>query len=122
MHEMSLATRVIEIASEHARRHGAEQILAVQLRIGALSCVHKDALIFSFGLAAKDTILEGAKLQIVEVPVTVFCETCQSEAELSGIQMFRCPRCGTPSADIRQGRELDIDTIEIPSSNSEVRP
>lgn len=35
------------------------------------------------------------------------------EVELPGIQRFRCPHCDTPSGDIRQGRELEIESIEI---------
>jgi len=32
---------------------------------------------------------------------------------LDGVQSFRCPLCGEPSMDLRQGREMDIDSIEI---------
>jgi Zn finger protein HypA/HybF involved in hydrogenase expression len=32
---------------------------------------------------------------------------------LEGVQSFRCPKCGEPCSDMRQGRELEIDSIEI---------
>jgi hydrogenase nickel incorporation protein HypA/HybF len=113
MHELSIANSLVEIASEHAISAGAEKIKAITLRIGALSCVHQDALEFSFELITKDTMLEGANLEIIHVPVTVFCVPCNQEVELPGIQSFRCPRCDTPSGDIRQGKELDVESIEI---------
>ncbi len=113
MHELSIANRVLEIASEYAKNNGAEKVLAITLRVGALSCVHKSALEFSFELIAKDTVLEGAELKFIDVPVTVFCVPCNRELELAGIQRFRCPVCDTPSADIRNGQELEIETIEI---------
>lgn len=113
MHELSLAHSLIEIATEHARANGSDRVLAVTLRIGALSCVHRSALEFSFELAAKDTPLEGAELRIIDVPIAIYCESCKREVQLPGIQRFRCPHCDVPSADIRSGKELDILTIEL---------
>jgi hydrogenase nickel incorporation protein HypA/HybF len=120
MHEFSIANSLVEIATEHATNAGAEKINAVTLRIGALSCVHKNALEFSFELITKDTILEGAQLEVIDVPVTIFCAPCDKEVALDGIQCFRCPTCDTPSADIRHGRELDIDSIEITEMNKTI--
>ena len=113
MHELSIANSLVEIASEHARESGAESIQSITLRIGALSCVHKSALEFSFELVTKDTMLEGARLEFIDVPVSIYCEPCKREVQLPGIQRFRCPDCDTPSADIRQGKELDVETIQI---------
>ncbi len=58
-------------------------------------------------------MLAGSKLVIEELPVVIFCESCQTEVELPDIQRFRCPRCDTPSGDIRQGRELELATIHF---------
>jgi hydrogenase nickel incorporation protein HypA/HybF len=113
MHELSIANNVVEIATEYANTASAEKVSAITLRIGALSCVHKTALEFSFELVAKDTLLEGATLNMIQIPVTIFCKPCGQEVQLPGIQSFRCPICHTPSAEIRQGRELEIDSIEI---------
>jgi len=113
MHELSIANSLVEIATEQAQKAGAEKISATTLRIGALSCVHQSALVYCFELITKDTILEGSTLNIVNVPVMIYCPDCEQEVELPGIQKFRCPHCDTPSADIRQGKELEIDSIEI---------
>jgi hydrogenase nickel incorporation protein HypA/HybF len=113
VHELSIANRLVEIATEVAENEGAQKIESITLRIGALSCVHKKALEFSFELVTKETALEGATLKIIDVPVTIFCAECACEVELPGIQRFRCPVCDTPSADIRGGKELDIESIEV---------
>ena len=113
MHELSIANQVIEIVSSHARDEDAETVLAVTLRIGSLTCVHKDALEFSFELASQGTIAEGARLELIDVPVSIYCEVCQAVVQLPGIQSFRCPACGTASNDIRSGNELEVETIEV---------
>lgn len=113
MHELSIATNVVDIASRHAAEHGAGGVVAVTLRIGRLACVHEDALRSSFDLVRDDTPLAAAELRIVTVPVSIWCPACQAERELPGIERFACPICGTPSADIRSGRELEVESIEV---------
>ena len=113
MHELSIAERLIEIASEHADNAGALRVRSITVRIGRLSSVHHDALRFGFEIASEGTPLQGAALRIVDVPVTMHCAVCEREFELPGLQPFRCPRCDSPSGDMRSGDELDIDTMEV---------
>lgn len=113
MHELSIASNVVDLASQHAAEHGGARVAAVTLRIGSLACVHEDSLRFSFDLVREGTPLEEAELRIVTVPVKVWCVACQAERELPGIQRFACPVCDAPTADIRAGRELDLESIEL---------
>jgi hydrogenase nickel incorporation protein HypA/HybF len=113
MHELSIATSLIELASEHLAPEDAGRVAQVHLAIGALSCVHEESLRFGFDLVAQDSPLSGAKLVIRHIPVTVHCQPCGKTFELDGIQRFRCPVCDTPSADIRHGRELDLEYLEL---------
>jgi hydrogenase nickel incorporation protein HypA/HybF len=113
MHELSIASSIVEIAGEHARREGGGRVASVTLRIGRLSCVHEDALRSSFDLVTEGTPLAGATLAVIEVPVRIWCALCEAEVELPGIQRFACPACGHLSGDIRAGRELDIESIQI---------
>ncbi len=115
MHELSIANSIVEIAAEHARQQGGSRVTGVTLRIGRLSCVHEDALRYSFDLVSEGTPLAGASLAVIEVPVRIWCPDCRSEVELPGIQRFACPACGHLSGDIRAGRELDIESIQIES-------
>jgi hydrogenase nickel incorporation protein HypA/HybF len=113
MHELSIVQSVVDLATEQLQAAGGDRVVGVTLRIGALSCVHEEALRFGFELVTKDTPLEGATLSIVNLPVKIHCSQCDMEVELPTIQQFCCPVCQTPSSDIRQGQELDLDTLEI---------
>jgi hydrogenase nickel incorporation protein HypA/HybF len=113
MHELSIASSIVEIVGEHARREGGGRVASVTLRIGRLSCVHEDALRYSFDLVTEGTPLAGATLAVIEVPVRIWCALCKAVVELPGIQRFACPACGHLSGDIRAGRELDIESIQI---------
>jgi hydrogenase nickel incorporation protein HypA/HybF len=113
MHELSIATTIVEIAARHLREAGEDRAAAVTLRIGRLACVHDEALRHGFEMVSEGTPLAGAELRIVAVPVRLWCSRCEAEFELPGIQRFACPLCSTPSADIRAGRELDLESIEL---------
>ena len=78
-----------------------------------MSGVVKESLLFCFDVAAEGTLLKGARLEIEDIPIVVFCPTCQEEVTLPGTQRFRCPNCDTPTPRIVQGREMQLTSIEV---------
>ena len=117
MHELSIVTSIVETVTETLAAlpdtsRGA-RVLEVRLRVGALASVIPESLEFCWGIASEGTPLEGSKLVVNLLPVVIHCVPCGQDAELEGVQSFRCPRCGEPCSDMRQGRELEIDSIEI---------
>jgi hydrogenase nickel incorporation protein HypA/HybF len=124
MHELSLVTSIVETVTETlAALPGSSRgarVLEVRLRVGALASVIPESLEFCWGIVSEATPLEGSRLVVNVLPVVVHCEPCGIDSELEGVQSFRCPRCGEPCAEIRQGRELEIDSIEI--DDGEVKP
>ena len=112
MHELSIAMSIVEMAEEESVRRGI-QVEAVHLKLGALSGVVKEALFSCYEMACEGTALRGSRLVIEEIPVVIFCESCKEERTLTSVQLFCCPQCGTPSAEIRQGKELEVVALEI---------
>jgi len=115
VHELSIAQSLIEVACEAASNQGADRIKSMRARIGALSGIVKEALLFSFELAAEGTRCAGATLIIDEVPVTAMCPACGAPRELKDGYRFCCAECGTPMSEILSGRELDLVSLEIES-------
>lgn len=118
MHELSIALSLIDMASEEAERLGV-RVEALHLRLGALSGVVREALLFSFDLAAEGTPIAGARLEIEDVPVVVFCPACDEERPLPSIQSFLCPVCGAPTPDVVRGRDLELATMEVSAREEE---
>jgi hydrogenase nickel incorporation protein HypA/HybF len=113
VHELSIAMSLVDAACEKAATLGPVRVTALHLRLGPLSGVVREALTFSFDLAAAGTPIEGARLAIEEVPVTVLCPLCRVERQLESLQHFRCPACGTPTPEVVRGRELELAAMEI---------
>jgi hydrogenase nickel incorporation protein HypA/HybF len=117
MHELSIVTSIVETVTESLTAYPGARVLEVRLRVGALASVVPDSLEFCYGIASEGTPLEGSRLVVNVLPVVVHCERCAQDAELDGVQSFRCPRCGELCGEIRQGRELEIESIEIDEMN-----
>lgn len=113
MHELSIALSMIEMATEEAERRGGARVTALHLKLGPLSGVVKDALLFSYEVACNGTLLEGSRLVIEDVPVVIYCSECQTEQQLESIQRFCCPVCGTLTSNVVTGKELEFVAMEI---------
>lgn len=113
MHELSIALSIIEGASEEAQRHEGAKVEAVHLKLGRLSGVVKDALLFSWEIACQGTMLENTRLEIEEIPVIAFCENCRAEKTIEAINNLVCPDCDQPTPEIISGRELQVTALEI---------
>lgn len=112
MHELSIALSIVAMAEEEARQRGV-QINAVHLKLGTLSGVVKEALLFSYDLVCEGTVLEGSHLLIEEVPTVVYCPVCQAERALDSVQRFCCSVCDSPTPEVLQGKELEVVALEI---------
>ncbi len=113
MHELSIALSIVEAAQDEAVRHGGAQVSVVHLKLGLLSGVAKEALLFSYTLACADTPLAGSTLVIEEVPVVIYCRKCEERRAIRSIQNFCCPVCETPAAKVVLGREIEVVGLEI---------
>jgi hydrogenase nickel incorporation protein HypA/HybF len=113
MHELSIALSMIEMATGEAEKRGGARIGALHLKLGVLSGVVKDALLFSWEIACAGTLLEGARLEIEEIPLVVFCANCRATKTLDSINSFLCPSCNLPTPEVVEGRELQVTALEI---------
>jgi hydrogenase nickel incorporation protein HypA/HybF len=112
MHELSIAASLVEMVEEEAESRGV-RVLAVHLKLGALSGVVKNALAGSYEIASAGTSLQGSRLLIEEVPLTVFCPLCDKHRHPRSIQLLECPECHTPTPHVLEGTELQVYALEV---------
>lgn len=111
MHELSITRNVVAIVSERAL---GQRVIRVRLEIGQLSAIMPDAIRFCFDLCAKDTVAEGAALEIDEIPGRGHCGDCDVNVALSA-PIGRCPQCGSLSLRLVGGQEMMIKEMEMAS-------
>ena len=111
MHELSVASAIIDTAARHA---GGRRVTAVYVRAGQLRQVVPESLAFYFEHVARDTLCEGARLEQEVVDARLRCNPCDYEWAIE-IPAFRCPTCGGSDVEIASGNEFEVESIEIGS-------
>jgi hydrogenase nickel incorporation protein HypA/HybF len=112
MHEIGIASSILECVAAEAHRHPGAQVLAVGVRIGELAAVDKDALEFAFECITRDTEWEQLKLEMERCPRRERCLACSEEFMVPDLNLV-CPRCGATNSTTIGGTELDIVYLEL---------
>ena len=109
MHELSVASAVLNTAVKHAQGRRVKHIC---VQAGALRQVVPESLRFYWEIVARDSECEGATLELIEVPVRLRCRDCDREWTPE-LPVFRCPGCGGAGVEVAAGEELSVDYIEV---------
>ena len=109
MHEMSITQGIIDLCLEHA---GGRRILSLDVEIGELSSAVPESVEFCFDVCSKETLLDGARLNIIRVPGTGQCLECGKETQLTELY-GSCKHCGSCRVTVINGEELRVREIEV---------
>ena len=111
MHEISLVENIIDIITSEMRKYNITKVSIIRLKIGEMSHIVPEALIFGFNTISKDTQLDGAVLVIENIPTKGKCGDCQTEFVMTDF-LDICPNCGGTKIEIISGKELEIAEFE----------
>ncbi|WP_022670758.1 hydrogenase maturation nickel metallochaperone HypA [Hippea alviniae] len=114
MHEGAIAESIVDILKDTAKENKLNKITKVALKIGKMSGVMIDALLFALdALRNEESIIEDAKFEVVENDIKAHCFVCDKDfyfEELTDIVLV-CPDCSMP-LEIIEGKEMEIIEIE----------
>lgn len=109
MHELSIAESVVRISGQQA---DGRRVTKVHMKVGHLRQVVPSALAFSFGLVAEGTPVEGAELEMEEIPASGRCHDCGVESQLGNFPL-QCRGCEGFELEILTGEELLVESLEL---------
>ena len=109
MHELSVASAIVDTAIRHA---DGRRVTVVSVCAGQLRQVVPESLAFYFEHVARDTVCDGARLELEVVPARLLCDACAHDWQLDQA-VFRCPACGGGEVRVSSGDELEVESIEI---------
>ncbi|MDQ6835255.1 MAG: hydrogenase maturation nickel metallochaperone HypA [Actinomycetota bacterium] len=109
MHELSVASAVLNTALRHA---SDRPVKLVRLRVGRMRQVIPGSLTFYFEIVSRDTACEGAVLELEEIETRLCCQDC-GQSWSPQIPAFRCPACESATVAVVAGEELEVDYIEV---------
>ncbi len=110
MHELTIASHILELAEAEARKAGCRTITGIELEIGKLAGVEHEALHFGFTAVCRDSLAEKASLNIITTPATAKCSGCGVTFPVQSY-FDPCPKCASSLNTIIQGEELRLVTV-----------
>jgi hydrogenase nickel incorporation protein HypA/HybF len=115
-------------ANAAAEKHDIKRVKTIRLKLGQMAAAHPKQLAFGFETYAKGSRLEGARLEIEELPLVLKCDDCGMRFgdkrmddhdfahDIAHAPMTYlpppCPSCKGESIRITQGQEMELVDIE----------
>lgn len=112
MHEVSIVYEVIETVKESSILNKINTVNKVFMKIGEFTCIDESSIKFAFEVLSKNTLCEGALLEIERVKAKAKCNICNEEFFINFTKNL-CPKCGVYSENIINGYEILVYEIEV---------
>ena len=119
MHELSIASGLLEKLLDFAEKNPDKKIVEVRLAVGELSHIEHEQMRFCYQAITTETPLEGSTLEIEKIEAMVKCPHCSYrgrpkywDGALSGIPIatLECPSCGK-ATEATDGKECAIKSL-----------
>ncbi len=119
MHEFSVMSQIVDSILEEAKKRNAREIEEVDLEIGDYTMLGQEQMRFAFEVLSRNTLLEGAKLNVKNRPGKVRCDcgyegspAVSEDSPHKVVPILECPKCGG-GAKIVEGRECQLRNIRM---------
>ena len=112
MHELSLARDIIDTVQQNVPKEEICRVKYDVIKVGAFSGVVTDSLKFSFQAIKSETELDGAELEVIDIPFLLMCNTC-GNTTTNEFGMMICSGCGSVDTEMVSGNELQVVEVKV---------
>jgi len=117
VHEYGLMEDIVAHAIEEAHRQGGRSVARVCLEVGELASASVQALVAAFQALSPGTLLDGATLEVADVPGRLRCDACGfhgtvRDAGLEAAPPWICPACGSLLRAV-EGKDIVLREITV---------
>jgi hydrogenase nickel incorporation protein HypA/HybF len=121
MHELSIASGLVEKLLQFSDENPDKKIIEVRLAVGEFSHIESEQLCFCYTAVITETPLDGSSLLIEKVEAKVQCPSCSYQGRPKYLEdlisekpvaTLQCPACGKAAQAI-EGDECAIKSIRF---------
>ena len=118
MHEIGLLRSLVRTVTDFAAENGVSDIREVIVDCGELSLVIPEYLEELYPVAAKNSILQNAKLSINMIPGLAECDDCDEIFNVIEHKGY-CPSCGSFNKTVLSGKDFTVREIVVAEPDGE---
>ncbi|WP_371783956.1 hydrogenase maturation nickel metallochaperone HypA/HybF [Streptosporangium subroseum] len=109
VHEFGIAEAILTAVEKRA---DGRRVQRARVQAGALLRITEPAINHAFAMVAEGSLAEGAQVELVVVPVSLTCRSCERTA--TSVDPFAvCPGCGGTDIDSEGGDDLVLESIQM---------
>ena len=112
MHELSIAYSIVEIVKNEAEKANSIKVSEIELVVGTLSGIEVEALEFAMEVSIKNSIMENAKVKIIQKKAMAICKKCNFDFAITSL-FDPCPNCGRFENEVYQGQEMLVKSLVV---------
>jgi hydrogenase nickel incorporation protein HypA/HybF len=125
MHELSIASAVVDSVLEFVAERSIRRVIAVKLAIGEFSHVEEEQLRFCYMAITQETPLRDSTLEIAKIPALVRCHHCDYSGRpkywddalsAAPVPTLQCPKCGGAVEPV-EGTDCAIKSVRFVSDD-----
>ncbi len=112
MDEHEITTGLLQIIDQTAYRNSVRRVRKVHVALGGRRILDAERLKDDFHRAARNTVADGAELEIQVLPVQRHCQACGATFSADAHDL-PCPECGHPHTEPVSGEEARVVDMEV---------
>jgi hydrogenase nickel incorporation protein HypA/HybF len=112
MHELTICRSLFQLVEQERTARRFSRVRRVRLEIGQFSCLDPDALRHAFAILSRETVLQGATLDIDQPPGRATCLDCGADVELES-RLSDCPSCGGTCLQPTGGEQMRLIEMDV---------
>ena len=112
MHEIDITQHILKDVLDIAHKHKAKKVTEIHLLLGPFCGFVPECIQIYMDVLSKDTICQGVKIKVKEIPLKVYCNTCHQESQIDR-KHIECPYCHSLDLKRLSGNECLIESIEV---------
>jgi hydrogenase nickel incorporation protein HypA/HybF len=116
MHEGNFTQAIVDAILGELKKYPNAKPETVRVSVGEMLHLVPGSVQLHYDLMTRGTRLEGIKLELQEIPVTVRCRPCGYERAVEDHHLLMCAHCGALDVKLLSGDEILIDSIEFAES------
>ncbi|MBL8022961.1 MAG: hydrogenase maturation nickel metallochaperone HypA [Elusimicrobia bacterium] len=113
MHERPFTQKIVESILDSLKDYPSGRVTSARVLVGEVYHLVPDSVRAHFESLTLGTPLEGAELDLVEVPLRVKCNGC---GEVSGVEDHHaphCEKCESVSVTNVEGHEIRVESVAL---------
>jgi len=119
MHELSMADGILKAVIANAEENNATEVIEVTIEIGKLALLNPEQVKFMLDVLSENTIANGAKFIMEEIPIEIECKECNYVGIAYGDDLdhytpiVECPNCESKLVEVTNGKDCIVKNIII---------